>query len=193
MNPEHELRLNQCGQLAGVLLTPLLPPFPADWPLFGCKTHRGQERYCQRLPQALSAFPGPLMWFLNPPWTLPGCKSIEQVPALLQERCPSRMASPCVPAPARSSLRAVSSRSCRRDPSRGVHSTALPPSSMALLEPDVYVCWRAVSWPGTWISLEQSNKAFPRILRAAQPGLCHSCPPGIPLPLVAAESVEERD
>lgn len=64
MNPEHELRLNQCGQLAGVLLTPLLPPFPANWPLFSCKTHCGQERCCQ----ALSAFPGPFMWFLNPPW-----------------------------------------------------------------------------------------------------------------------------
>ena len=50
------------------------------------------------------------------------------------------------------------------------------------------LCWsqmftlaaHAVSWPETLISPWQSNKAFPRILHATQPGLCHSCPPGTP-------------
>lgn len=53
-------------------------------------------------------------------------------------------------------------------------------SCISLLETNVYTRHTRCQLARNINMLQQINKAFPRILRAAQPGLGCSCPPGIP-------------
>lgn len=79
---------------------------------------------------------------------------------------------------------------CHRDPLYLMHNS--PPSSATpCLSPMLTLATHAVSWLETPISPWQSSRAFPRILRAAQPRVCRSCPPRTPTGF--GGSTEESD
>lgn len=181
-----------CKEDASVLFARLCPPSLQNGCCFDAKhstiksaaasiTHTASERFPQPpdVPPVLHfhrflTLPGPQKAAEASSKCLLHCKT----PVLPRTAAPPSALCPCPLLP-EGAVRLWPAGCCRKDPFYLVHN--LPPSSASLCWSQMFtLATHAVSWPETLISPWHSNTAFPRILRAAQPGLCRSCPPGIP-------------